>query len=74
MGVWYPQPSVVVPLPVDDRHFHPPPTASNDAHDVAESCIEVTEAELVARAIHALWRRAYDRERLEEINELENPP
>ncbi|WP_458207704.1 hypothetical protein [Haladaptatus sp. NG-SE-30] len=62
------------PRPADDRHFHPPPTASNDPQNVAESCIGVTEVELVARGVHALWRRAYDRETFEEINEVENPP
>lgn len=60
--------------PPDARHFHPPPDASNDASDVAASCIEVSEVELVARAVHALWRRAYDRGTFDGINAVENPP
>lgn len=46
--------------PSGDAHFHPPPDASNDDDDVEPSCIRVTEIILVTRAIHRLWRTAYD--------------
>lgn len=54
------------------RHFHPAPNApSNDAE---RSCIEKEEPKVVARAVHKLWRRAYDEESLKDLNEAENPP
>lgn len=62
------------PRPPEDRHFHPPPDASNDAREVEASCIRVSEVELVARAVHALWRRAYERGSLGGINVAEDPP
>lgn len=58
----------------DDEHFHPPPDASNDPADVADSCIEVSEIELVARATHKLWRTAYERGSFEAANDAVNPP
>lgn len=57
-----------------DRHFHPPPDASNAARAVEKSCIEVTEIVLVARAVHSLWRDAYERGSVARVNEAENPP
>lgn len=62
------------PRPPDFRHFHPPPDASTVPGAVAPSCIEVAEVELVARAVHYLWRRAYDRRSVDGINTAENPP
>lgn len=62
------------PRPTDDHHFHPPPTASSVSDDVEASCIEVSEVILVARAVHVLWRLAYDRGGFEKINAVENPP
>lgn len=62
------------PRPADDRHFHPPPKASSASDDVEASCIEVSEVTLVARAVHALWRLAYDGGEFEGINAVENPP
>lgn len=55
-----------------DRHFHPPPEAPSS--DVEESCIEVEEPVLVARAIHQLWRRAYETGSFKELNIADNPP
>lgn len=62
------------PRPTDNPHFHPPPNASSNPDDVAASCIEVSEVVLVARAVHTLWRLAYDRGGFEGINAVENPP
>lgn len=62
------------PKAPDYPHFHPPPDASSERDDVEDSCIEVTEIELVARAIHKLWRQAYERGTLEGINDASNPP
>ncbi|PSQ47733.1 hypothetical protein BRD15_06770 [Halobacteriales archaeon SW_6_65_15] len=54
------------------RHFHPVPDApSNDAE---ESCIEEREPKVVARAVHKLWRRAYEEGSLKHLNKAENPP
>lgn len=55
-----------------ERHFHPPPDAPT--HDVEPSCIIVSEPQRVGRAVHMLWRRAYDREDLSVLNEATNPP
>ena len=55
-----------------ERHFHPPPDAP--AHTAAGSCIEVVEPALVARAVHQLWRRAYETESLANLNTANNPP
>lgn len=57
-----------------DKHFHPPPDASSDPHVVENSCIQVTEIELVARAVHKLWRTAYKRGTLADVNDDSNPP
>ncbi|QAU12191.1 hypothetical protein EKH57_05320 [Halorubrum sp. BOL3-1] len=53
-----------------DRHFHHPP----DADSVTSSCIEVTEPRVVTRAVHQLWRRAYETGKLTALNTAENPP
>lgn len=58
----------------DTKHFHPPPDASSEPRDVAESCIEVCEIVLVARATHKLWRTAYDQGSFDGINDVSNPP
>lgn len=55
-----------------ERHFHPPPDARSD--DPEASCINVTEPRLVARAVHKLWRRAYDSDSFEDLNTARNPP
>lgn len=62
------------PQPPGDGHFHPPPEASSDPGDVVDSCISVSEIELVARAVHVLWRQAYDHSSFEGINDASNPP
>lgn len=61
------------PEPDGDAHFHPPPDASSDPADVEESCIEVREVELVARAIMNLWHEAYKEGTVMNTNNLENP-
>lgn len=55
-----------------ERHFHPPPDASTG--DARPSCIRVKEVSLVTRAVHAMWRAAYDNDDLERLNSLSNPP
>lgn len=60
--------------PSSDGHYHPPPDASSEDDDVEASCIEVRELVLVARAIHQLWRAAYERESLAPLNDAVNPP
>ena len=62
------------PNPSDERHFHPPPDASNMLNSVEESCIEVTEVVLVSRAVHKLWRSAYERGTFDGVNAATNPP
>lgn len=57
-----------------DEHFHPPPHASSDPNDVEDSCIEVTEIELVARAVQKLWRFAYGQASFDGVNNLKDPP
>lgn len=52
-------------------HFHPPPDASTE--DAVPSCISVTEVSLVTRAVHAMWRAAYDHD-LDRLNSFSNPP
>jgi hypothetical protein len=55
-----------------ERHFHPP---STDAASTAEpSCIRVEEVSLVTRAVHAMWRAAYESDDLERLNAMSNPP
>lgn len=53
-----------------EKHFHPPP----DASGTEPSCIEVEEVSLVTRAVHSLWRRAYERGDVSGINAGSNPP
>lgn len=62
------------PVPDDDPHFHPPPAASTDDDDVEDSCIEVSEVELVARATMSLWRELYSSGSLSGPNDLVDPP
>lgn len=51
---------------VPNRHFHPPPDADSDRAE--PSCLTVTQPPVVARAVHKLWRRAYDRGDLSTLN------
>lgn len=53
-----------------ERHFHHPP----DAAVVEQSCIDVDEPELVTRAVHKLWRRAYETGKTGHLNAANNPP
>lgn len=55
-----------------EAHFHPPPSAATDRAE--PSCIEVEEVSLVTRAVHAMWRAAYDHDDRGRLNELSNPP
>lgn len=52
-----------------DRHFHPPPDAPSD--DPEPSCLTVEDPAVVARAVHKLWRRAYDTGNTEKLNVAE---
>ena len=56
------------PTPPDDRHFHPPPDASSTGDDVEASCLGVPSIDLVARAVHFLWRQAFDAGSITDIN------
>jgi hypothetical protein len=38
------------------------------------SCIDVTEVSLVTRAVHAMWRAAYEDGDIEQLNSASNPP
>lgn len=62
------------PRAPEDKHFHPPPDTASDPNDVKDSHINVAEIELVARAVHTLWREAYECGSLKEINDAKNPP
>lgn len=55
-----------------NRHFHPPPDAR--AADAESSCIHVGEVSLVTRAVHKLWRVAYESGDRDRLNSLSNPP
>lgn len=55
-----------------ERHFHPPPDAATA--DAEASCIAVSEVSLVSRAVHVLWRRAYEVEDTDRLNTASNPP
>jgi hypothetical protein len=55
-----------------ERHFHEPPDARSE--NPPRSCITVTEPKVVARAVHSLWRRAYETGSLKLLNETKNPP
>lgn len=61
-------------VPPDDRHFHPPPEASSADGDVEASCLGEPSVDLVARAVHLLWRQALDEGSMTNINAGENPP
>lgn len=55
-----------------ETHFHEPPDA--DSRSAVESCIDVREPRLVARAVLQLWRRAYDTGSFSALNTAQNPP
>ena len=57
---------------VANKHFHPPPNPHRA--DPVPSCITVEEPALVARAVHKLWRRAFDTGSLAALNIASNPP
>lgn len=55
-----------------EKHFHPPPDATTSGAE--PSCIDVEEVSLVTRAVHAMWRAAYDHDDPDRLNRLSNPP
>ena len=55
-----------------EKHFHPPPDASTDGTE--PSCIRVEEVSLVTRAVHAMWRAAYESGDPGRLNSVSNPP
>lgn len=55
-----------------NKHFHPPPDASS--YHPQQSCISTTEPRLMTRAVHFLWRRAYEKNLLTRLNEAKNQP
>lgn len=62
------------PSPTTDSHFHPPPDAIANPDAVEPSCINETRIDIVARAVHKLWRRAYDQESFDGVNSATDPP
>ncbi|AKH98154.1 hypothetical protein [Halanaeroarchaeum sulfurireducens] len=60
--------------PPDDRHFHPPPDASSADDHVEASCLGEPSVDLVARAVHLLWRQGLDEGSMANINAGKNPP
>ncbi|GGN24131.1 hypothetical protein [Halarchaeum nitratireducens] len=56
------------PAPPDERHFHPPPDASSTDTDVEASCLGDPSVDLVARAVHLLWRQALGEASMTNIN------
>jgi len=55
-----------------ESHFHPPPAAATT--NAEPSCIDVTEVSLVTRAVHAMWRAAYEDDALDRLDRGSNPP
>ena len=60
--------------PPDDRHFHPPPDASNADTHVEKPCLKEPSVDIVARAIHLLGRQALDEGSMTNINAGTNHP
>lgn len=56
------------------EHYHPPPDASTDPHEVEESCITQSPEKLVTRAVLKLWRVGYHADSLGPLNSGSNPP
>lgn len=65
---WDHHPKVDTP----DKHFHPPPDASSG--DAEPSSITAEQPPVVARAVHKLWRRAYDTGSTSRVNSAEGIP
>ena len=55
-----------------EQHFHPPPDARTV--DAESSCVHISEVSLVTRAVHKLWRVAYESGDQDRLNSLSNPP
>jgi hypothetical protein len=53
-------------------HFRSPPEAATA--DAEPSCIDVTEVSLVTRAVHTMWRAAYETGDPDRLNSASNPP
>ena len=62
------------PAPPADSHFHPPPDAITDPSNVESSCIDENRVDVVARAVHKLWRTMYEECSFSDANAAENPP
>ena len=62
------------PAPATDSHFHPPPDAVTAPTDVEPSCIDENRVDVVARAVHKLWRTMYEEGSFSDANAAENPP
>lgn len=55
-----------------EAHFHPPPAA--DTTGAEPSCTDVTDVSLVARAVHTMWRTAYENADPNRLNSVSNLP
>ena len=53
-------------------HYHPPSAAATTTAEA--SSIDVTDVSLVTRAVHAMWRAAYENDDAERLNSASNPP
>ena len=62
------------PSPPAEFHFHPPPAAASTPTDVEPSRIDETRIDIVARAVHKLWRTIYEEHSFSDANTAENPP
>lgn len=54
-----------------EAHFHLPPDAATTEPE--PSCIDVSEVSLVTRAVHAMWRTAYEENDIDRLNSASNP-
>jgi len=54
-----------------ESRFHPQPDAATAAPQ--PSCIDVTGVSLVSRAVHTVWRVAYEDNDLGHLNSVSNP-
>lgn len=53
-------------------HFNPSPDAATTAAE--PSCLGVSEGSLVTRAVHAMWRAAYENDDIARLNSASNSP
>lgn len=62
------------PSPATDSHFHPPPDALANPDEVTSSFIDEIRVDIVARAVHKLWRRVYEQGSFADVNSAADPP